>query len=48
MTSKSKKTKATKESLLLAHVLSSATCIGNQEYVLEPPNYEEKIRIYKS
>lgn len=48
MASKTKNTKATKESLLLAPMLPSATCIVNQEYVLEPPNYEEKLWIYKS
>lgn len=48
MASKIKNTKATKDTLPLAHMILSATAIGNQEYVSEPPNYEEKLWIYKS
>lgn len=48
MASKIKTSKATKESLPLARVLSFASVVGNQEYVPEPPHYEEKNRIYKS
>lgn len=42
------KTKNTKETLPLAHMLSFAIGIGNQEDVLEPLNYEENHQIYKS
>lgn len=48
MDPKTKTNKATKESLPLAHMLSSANVIGNQEYVPEPPNYKEKLYIYNS
>lgn len=48
MASKTKNTEATKETILLGHMLPSGTCIGNHEYVPGPPNYEEKIQIYIS
>lgn len=48
MVSKTKITKAAKEYLQLAHMLPSANVVGNQEYVPEPPHYEEKLCIYKS
>lgn len=40
MASKTKKKKATKESLPLSIMFSFANVIGNQEYLPEPPNYE--------
>lgn len=48
MASKTKTSKATKKSFSLAHMLSFVNIVGNQEYVLEPPHYEEKLRIYNS
>lgn len=47
-TYKSKGTKASKDSMPMANTLSCAQVIANQEYVPEPPNYEEKLHIYKS
>lgn len=47
-TSKGKNTKESKDSLPLATKLQSAILAGNQEYVLEPPNQEEKLWIFKS
>lgn len=32
----------------MAKMIPCATVVGNQEYVPEPSNYEEKMRIYKS
>lgn len=43
MASKMKNTKAAQETLPLAHMLSSAIIIGNQEYVPEPPHLEKKL-----
>lgn len=37
-TSKSKITKASKDSLPMANMLSCTQMIGNQEYVSKPPN----------
>lgn len=42
-----KNVKAFKETVLLAYTLHNAIVIGNKEYVPEPPNFEEKFRIYK-
>lgn len=43
-----KNVKASKEHVPQAYMLHHTTVIGNQEYVLEPPNFEEKLWIYKS
>lgn len=34
--------------LPMANMIPCITVVGNQEYISEPPNYEEKLRIYKS
>lgn len=43
-----KNTKAVKGPLPMANMIPCATIVGNQEYVPEPPNYEEKLCICKS
>lgn len=32
----------------MVNMLPRAKVVGNQEYIHEPPNYEEKLCIYKS
>lgn len=48
MASKTKTNKAIREPLPLANMLPCANVVGNQEYVMESPNYEEQLCIYKS
>lgn len=44
----SNKNAPTKEHVPQAYTLDDVTAIGNREYMLEPTNLEEKLRIFKS
>lgn len=48
MAPSTKNTNGVKGPLSMANMIPCATVVGNEEYVREPPNYEEKLRIYKS